>query len=164
MNKIQRFHFACLLCGVICCPTVWAAATDAKPSPGGGQAKAATNANASPANAKAAAGNAKPASGGGGFDQLVDDFVLGTLALSPTAATGFGYHVHHGVSLDDVLDDFSPAGIAASHGLLQDIEGRIARLDGASLDAEQRADIGIMRDALGASRLELEEIQGYRHN
>jgi uncharacterized protein (DUF885 family) len=164
MNKIQRFHFACLLSGVICCPTVWAAATDAKPSPGGGQAKAATNANASPANAKAAAGNAKPAPGGGGFDQLVDDFVLGTLALSPTAATGFGYHVHHGVSLDDVLDDFSPAGIAASHGLLQDIEGRIARLDGASLDAEQRADIGIMRDALGASRLELDEIQGYRHN
>jgi uncharacterized protein (DUF885 family) len=134
MNKNQGLHF-CLLTGVLCCPGVWAAST-----------------------------NAKAASTDSQFEQLVDDFVLGTLALSPTSATSFGYHVHHGASLDDMLDDFSPAGIAASRGLLQDIEARIARLDTASLDAEQRADIDIMHDALGASRLELDEIQSYRHN
>jgi uncharacterized protein (DUF885 family) len=104
------------------------------------------------------------ASTDGQFERLVDDFVFGTLALAPATATGFGYHVHHGASLDDVLDDFSPAGIAASRGLVHDIETRIARLDGAPLDAEQRADIDIIRDALGASRLELDEIQSYRHN
>jgi uncharacterized protein (DUF885 family) len=135
MNKIQSFYFACLITGVLCCPGVWAASA-----------------------------NAKAASTDGQFEQLVDDFVLGTLALSPTTATGFGYHVHHGASLDDMLDDFSPAGIAASRGLLHDIDARIARLDTASLDAEQRADIDIMHDALGASRLELDEIQSYRHN
>jgi uncharacterized protein (DUF885 family) len=142
MNKIQRLHFACLLAGVLCCPGVRAGS----------------------ANANAASANAKAASTDGEFNQLVDDFVLGTLALSPTTATGFGYHVHHGASLDDMLDDFSPAGIAASRSLLRDIEARIARLDTASLDAEERADIDIMRDALGASRLELDEIQSYRHN
>ena len=135
MNKNQSLHFICLLTGVLCCPQVWAAST-----------------------------NAKAASTDSRFEQLVDDFVFGTLALSPTTATSFGYHVHHGASLDDMLDDFSPAGIAASRGLLQDIEARIARLDTASLDAEQRADIDIMHDALGASRLELDEIQSYRHN
>jgi uncharacterized protein (DUF885 family) len=135
MNKIQRLHFACLLSGVLCCPGVWAASAGAKPSATDGQ-----------------------------FEQLVDDFVLGTLALSPTTATGFGYHVHHGASLDDMLDDFSPAGIAASRSLMHDIEARIARFDSASLDAEQRADIEVMHNALGASRLELDEIQGYRHN
>src|ERR1700722_13515470 len=109
-----------------------------------------------------AAPTSKP--GGGQFDQLVDDFVFGTLALSPATATGFGYHVHRGASLDDMLDDFSPAGIAASQSFLHDMEARIARLDTASLDAEQRADVDIMRNALGASRLELDEIQGYRHN
>jgi uncharacterized protein (DUF885 family) len=98
------------------------------------------------------------------FEQLVDDFVFGTLALSPTTATSFGYHVHHGVSLDDALDDFSPSGIAASKALLTDIEARIGRLNAGSLDAEQRADIDMMRNALGASRLELDEIQSYRHN
>jgi uncharacterized protein (DUF885 family) len=100
----------------------------------------------------------------GPFEQLVDDFVFGTLALSPTNATGVGYHEHHGASLDDLLEDFTPAGIAASQALLRAIDARIARLDAASLDAEQRADIDIMRGAIGASRLELDEIQGYRHN
>jgi uncharacterized protein (DUF885 family) len=101
---------------------------------------------------------------GGAFEQLVDDFVFGTLALAPTTATGVGYHEHHGASLEDTLDDFSPAGIAASRSLVGDIETRIAHLDGGSLDAEQRADVDIMRDALAATRLELEDIQSYRHN
>lgn len=111
---------------------------------------------------KAAASNAVTSSAT--FEGVIDDFVFGTLALSPVSATGFGYHRHHEASLDDLLDDFSPEGIAASHALLQGIEARIARLDTKSLDAEQRADIDILRDALGATRLELDEIQSYRHN
>ena len=135
MNKIPRFHVVGFLAGVFCCAGAWAAA---------------------PA--------AKPAASGDPFEQLVDDFVFGNLALAPTNATGVGYHVHHGTSLDDLLDDYSPAGIAASKELLHDIETRIARLNTASLDPEQSADVDIMRDALGESRLELDEIQSYRHN
>ena len=146
MNKIKRPHIACLLCAVLCAPNAWAAPANVKPA-----------STAKPA-ATAHAASTDP------FEQLLDDFVLGTLALSPTTATAFGYHVHHGASLDDMLDDFSPAGIAASRSLLRDIQARIARLDTGALDAEQRADIDIMRDALGASALELDEIQSYRHN
>ena len=146
MNKNHpRLHFACWIVAVLCGATAWA--TPAKKVATTG---AASTTSAAPAN--------------GAFEQLVDDFVLGTLALSPTNATSFGYHVHKGGSLDDLLDDFSPAGIAAAHSLLSDIEARITRLDGGSLDAEQRADISIMRDGLGASRLDLDEIQSYRHN
>src|SRR5882724_72961 len=180
MNKNQSLYLACLLSGVLGGPGVWAASTNAIAASANAKPDSAS-ANAAPANVKAAStgnakaaptgnakaaptGNAKAASTDGQFDQLVDDFVLGTLALSPTAATGFGYHVHHGASLDDMLDDFSPAGIAASRSLSRDIEARIARLDTASLDAEQRADIDVMHNALGASRLELDEIQSYRHN
>ncbi len=135
MNNIRRFHLACALTGALCASGAWAAATTPK--------TAATE---------------------GEFGQLVDDFVFGTLALEPTTATGQGYHLHHGASLDDMLDDYSPAGIAASTALVHDIDARIARLDAASLDPEQRADVEMMRDALGASRLELDEIQSYRHN
>ena len=138
MNKIHCLKFACVLTGAIACSSVWAAAANTPAAP--------------------KAGSASP------FEQLVDDFVFGTLALSPTNATGVGYHVHHGTNLDDLLDDFSPAGIAAARSLQTDIEARIAKLDTASLDSEQRADIEIMRNALGASRLELDEIQSYRHN
>jgi uncharacterized protein (DUF885 family) len=142
MNKIHAGHCAWLICVVLCSPNTGAAAPDSKAA----------------ANAGGATSADSP------FERLVDDFVLGTLALSPTTATGFGYHTHHGTALDDMLDDFTPAGIEASHSLLRDIEARIARLDTGSLDAQQRADVDIMRDALGASRLELDEIQSYRHN
>jgi uncharacterized protein (DUF885 family) len=135
MNKIKRLHFTCVLTGVLCGSGVWAAATTPK--------------------------TATPDAEVG---RLVDDFVFGSLALAPTNATGQGYHVHHGTNLDDLLDDYSPAGIAASKALVHDIEARIAKLDAASLDPEQRADIDMIRDALGASRLELDEVQGYRHN
>jgi uncharacterized protein (DUF885 family) len=135
MRKNPSFYFVHALAYILCCSSAWAAA-DAPKAPLPGSA----------------------------FEQLVDDFVFGTLALSPTTATSFGYHVHRGVSLDDALDDFSPSGVAASKALLTDIEARIGRLDAGSLDAEQRADIDIMRNALGASRLELDEIQSYRHN
>jgi uncharacterized protein (DUF885 family) len=100
----------------------------------------------------------------GSFEQLVDDFVFGMLALSPTSATGFGYHNHQGVSLDDALDDYSPRAIDASYALIRDIESRIGRLNKAALDPEQRGDVDLMRDALNESRLELDEIQSYRHN
>jgi uncharacterized protein (DUF885 family) len=136
MNKNPAFHIACVLAATLCCSGAVAAA----------------------------AGTPKTAPPESAFEQLVDDFVFGTLALSPTTATSFGYHVHRGASLDDALDDFSPSGIAASKAFLNDMEARIGRLDTRSLDPEQRADVDIMRDALGASRLELEQIQGYRHN
>src|SRR5882672_8056193 len=134
MNKILFFPFICLL-AVLCGSSVRAGTSDAVA--------------VSPL---------------GPFDQLVDDFVFGTLALSPTTATGVGYHVHHGASLDDMLDDYSPAAIAASREFARGIEARIAKLDTASLDKEQRADIDMIRDAVGASRLDLEEIQTYHHN
>ena len=135
MNKIQRLSFLGVVAGVLCGSGAWAAAAASKPDAAGGP-----------------------------FEQLVDDFVFGTLAVSPTTATSFGYHVHHGASLDDVLDDFSPAGIAAAKDLLHEMDGRIGKLDAASLDAEQRADVDIMRNAIGAARLDLDEIQSYRHN
>jgi uncharacterized protein (DUF885 family) len=97
-------------------------------------------------------------------EKVVDDFVFGTLALSPSGATSVGYHQHHGAVLDDQLDDFSPAGVSAAHTLLNDIDARVAKLDAKSLDAEQRADISIIRDGIAASRLEWDEIQSYRHN
>src|ERR1700722_6583032 len=87
------------------------------------------------------------------FNQVVDDFVFGTLALSPVTASTVGYHKHHGEMLEDQLDDFSAAGIKAQIKLQRDIEARIEMLDAKALNAEQRADIEVMRDAISATRL-----------
>ena len=98
------------------------------------------------------------------FSQVVDDFVFGTLALSPVTASTVGYHKHHGEMLEDKLDDFSAAGIKAQIKLQRDIETRIDKLDANAFNQEQRADIEVMRDAIGATRLDIEEVQSYRHN
>ena len=98
------------------------------------------------------------------FNQVVDDFVFGSLALSPVTASGAGYHSHRGRMLEDELDDFSAAGIKASLTLQRDIEERIGKLDPKSLNPEQRADIDIIHDAILATRLDMEEMQSYRHN
>ena len=98
------------------------------------------------------------------LDQVVEDFVFGSLALSPVNATAAGYHRHHQAGLDGLLDDLSPAGIAASQALLRDIERRIVSLNKGALNPEQTADLDVMSDALGAQRQELDEIQSYRHN
>ena len=98
------------------------------------------------------------------FSQVVEDFVFGTLALSPVTASTVGYHKHHGRMLEDELDDFSAAGIKAQIKLQRDIETRIDKLDAKALNAEQRADIEVMHDAIQATRLDVEEVQSYRHN
>jgi uncharacterized protein (DUF885 family) len=100
----------------------------------------------------------------GDFDTLVDEFVYGSLALSPVAATSSGYHEHHGISLDEALDDWSPAGIEAARKFNTEFDGRLAALDQTALDKEQRADVGIMRNNLGLALLDLNAIQSYKHN
>jgi uncharacterized protein (DUF885 family) len=98
------------------------------------------------------------------FSQVVDDFVFGSLALSPVMASTVGYHQYHGEMLEDELDNFSAAGIKAQIKLQRDIEARIERLDAKALNQEQRADIEMMHNAISATRLDIEEVQSYRHN
>jgi uncharacterized protein (DUF885 family) len=97
-------------------------------------------------------------------DQIVDDFIYDSLAASPTSASQAGYHRHHGVNLDDMLDDYSPKAVAALRNLNQRIDARIAKLDKSKLDAEQRADLEVLQSAIGNSQLDIDEIQSWRHN
>src|ERR1700723_4028753 len=67
------------------------------------------------------------------FSQVVDDFVFGTLALSPVTASTVGYHKHHGEMLEDELDDFSAAGIKGQVKWQRAMEARIATLEAQAL-------------------------------
>lgn len=100
-----------------------------------------------------------------GFDQLVEEFVYGSLALSPVSATGAGYHVHEGVRLDERLDDYSPAGIERRRGFYRRFEERLrAEVDLASLSPQQQADYEILRNQIALALLELDTIREWRHN
>ena len=88
----------------------------------------------------------------------------GSLAISPVTATATGYHRHNGISLDDLLDDYSGPGIEAQRQFYRGFETRIAALQPTSLDQEQRADLEIIRNNLALALLDLDTIQSYKHN
>src|SRR5438045_3170656 len=98
------------------------------------------------------------------FDKLTEDFLYGSLALSPVSATGVGYHVHNGVPLDELVDDYSAAGMDQQRNFYNDFHLRTAALDITQLDKEQRVDLDIMKNNVEAALLELNTLQSYRHN
>jgi uncharacterized protein (DUF885 family) len=98
------------------------------------------------------------------FSNLTEDFVYGSLALSPVSATQAGYHEHQGVKLDEKIDDFSPSGIEATRKFYAGFQDRLAGIDQQALSAEERADYQIIQNAVDLSLQDLQEIQSYRHN
>lgn len=98
------------------------------------------------------------------FPQLAEDFVYGSLAISPVAATSAGYHEHNGVKLDEQIDDYSAAGLTNQHNFYTSFRDRLSKVDREKLSAEDRADYDIIHDQIAASLLELDTIQSYRHN
>src|SRR5678816_4027619 len=98
------------------------------------------------------------------FDKLTQDFLYGSLAQSPVSATGNGYHVHNGVPLDELVDDYSAGGLDQQRNFYKDFQMRIAALDASKLDREQRVDLDILRNNIELGLLELDTIQSYKHN
>jgi uncharacterized protein (DUF885 family) len=98
------------------------------------------------------------------LSKLTDDFVYGSLALSPVSATSAGYHAHHGVKLDEKLDDFSPSGLQEQRQFYSGFRDRLALIPQDKLSAEDRADFQILQGQVELAMLDLREIQSFRHN
>ncbi|MBZ5634165.1 MAG: DUF885 domain-containing protein [Acidobacteriia bacterium] len=98
------------------------------------------------------------------FDKLTQDFIYGSLAQSPVSATATGYHLHNGVPLDELLDDYSAGGLDQQRMFYKDLQTRIGALDVAKLEQEQRVDLDIMKGNVELALLELDTIQSYKHN
>src|SRR5450432_1301451 len=87
-------------------------------------------------------------------EKLTQDFIYGTLALSPVSATQAGYHQHNGTVLDDLLDDYSAAGLEKQRGFCKGIQDRAVAMDAAKLDKEQKANLDIIKSNAGLCLLE----------
>ena len=98
------------------------------------------------------------------FSALSEEFVFGSLALSPVAATSTGYHQHKGQNLDSLLDDLSQPGLDRQRRFYQSFRDRLARVPLDQLSGDDRADYDILSDQIAWSLLELDEIQQWRHN
>jgi uncharacterized protein (DUF885 family) len=62
------------------------------------------------------------------------------------------------------LDDFSPAGIETQRKFYDGIQSRVNALNTASLDKQQQADLQIIKNQLNLQLLDLNTIQGFKHN
>ena len=99
------------------------------------------------------------------FLELEDEFIYTALSFSPVAATSAGYHRHHGVNLDEQLDDFSAASIERQKRFYGGMRTRLAEAERSQkLSPEERADAAVMRNQIELALLDLETTQSYRHN
>jgi uncharacterized protein (DUF885 family) len=105
------------------------------------------------------------------FAKLSEEFIHETLALSPSTASQVGYHQHldprtgKNIALDALLDDVSAAGMAEQRRVYAQWRERFrTETPLATLGIEDAADWQLIDDQIALSQLELERIQGYKHN
>ncbi len=98
-------------------------------------------------------------------EDVVLEFVHGSLALSPVYATSVGYHVHNGLRLDQQFDDYSPQGVAAQRSFYSDFRTRFQQaIDSGKLNAEETADAQLALNQSALSLFELDSSESYKHN
>ncbi|HEV8038630.1 MAG TPA: DUF885 domain-containing protein [Bryobacteraceae bacterium] len=98
------------------------------------------------------------------FSKVTEDFVYGSLALSPISATSAGYHEHNGIRLDERLDDLSHGGLQEQRQFYFGFRDRLALIKPESLSPEERADYQIIQNQIDLAILEFRRIQSFRHN
>src|ERR1700680_4506288 len=79
------------------------------------------------------------------ISKLTEEFVYGSLALSPVSATQAGYHEHQGVRLDEQLDDFSSIGIENQRKFYAGFRERLGKIQADTLSKEEAADFSIIQ-------------------
>jgi len=98
------------------------------------------------------------------FSKVTEDFVYGSLALTPVAATSAGYHEHNGVRLDERMDDSSFGGMQEQRRFYSDFRDRLTLIKPESLSPEERADYKIIQNQIDLTLLDLNQIRSFRHN
>jgi uncharacterized protein (DUF885 family) len=105
------------------------------------------------------------------FAALSDQFMKESLALSPSSASGAGYHTHvdpktgKTIELDAQLDDMSLEAMTEQRGFYANWRERFRReTPPSSLSPQDAADWQLVDDQIGLGLLELDKIQNYRHN
>lgn len=98
------------------------------------------------------------------FAQMKEEAVYSLLSLSPVSAAATGLHRYNDVSLDEQLDDYSTQGLEKSRQLTAQWKTKLSAVDRTLLDAQDKADLEILLDAIAGSEVEDKVIQSYKHN
>ncbi|HEY9227284.1 MAG TPA: DUF885 domain-containing protein, partial [Gemmatimonadaceae bacterium] len=94
-----------------------------------------------------------------GFAAFVDRYLDDFARRHPSIAAGNGIHDH-----DEMLEDFSVAGIRAEIGALQRDRNRLRAFDPAKLTPDERVDRRILEGVIDGWLLEQETLENWRRN
>jgi uncharacterized protein (DUF885 family) len=100
-----------------------------------------------------------PAASDAGFSHLVDAYFDAKFAFEPTNATGVGLH-----DRDRLLEDRTPARIAARIAELQRFRGRLAAIDRSRLGADDAIDAETLLGQANAELLDLSTLSVWQTN
>ena len=95
---------------------------------------------------------------------LSEEFVYGSLAFSPSAATAAGLHQYQKQNFDEMLDDFGAQSLAKQRTFYEKFGDRLADLKTGELTPEDRADLTILQDQIALNLLDLTEIHSHLHS
>ena len=95
---------------------------------------------------------------------LSEEFVYGSLAFSPSAATAAGLHQYQKQNFDEMLDDFGAQSLAKQRTFHEKFGARLADLKTGELTPEDRADLTILQDQIALNLLDLTEIHSHLHS
>jgi len=95
------------------------------------------------------------------FLDQANRFILTTLRYQPVEATQAGYHGEAGASLDNELDDLSPATIGAQRALY--LSGKQCFAATSVSTPEDEADLALLRANIESGLFDLDVLQSYRH-
>ena len=104
------------------------------------------------------------------FKESSEPFVYNSLAASPVTATALGYHEHTEgettIRLDELLDDYSPAGISKRIDLCKEYLARIAEAEVTrnKLAGEEFVSFAAIDYYINQTLVELEQVRGHEHN
>src|ERR1017187_4381745 len=74
---------------------------------------------------------------------LSEEYVYGSLAFSPSAATAAGLHQHNNQNLDEMLDDFGAQSLSKQSTFYEKFRDRLADLKTGELTAAEHAGLAI---------------------
>src|ERR1039457_5552048 len=95
---------------------------------------------------------------------LSEEYVYGSLAFSPSAATAAGLHRYNDQNLDEMLDDFGAQSLAKQRTFYEKFRDRAADLKTGELTPEDRADLAILQDQIALNLLDFTDIQSHLHS
>jgi uncharacterized protein (DUF885 family) len=110
----------------------------------------------------------KPQQAGDDFAALANEFVMTTLAFSPGGATQSGLHRYTDkatgktVELDQMLDDFSPEGMAKQREFYENFRKRLEALPQSAMDAQTQADREILENAIAFAFYSMDREQFFK--